>query len=430
MITNQLLAAFLAVAQFPGLLGGTSSSIVISAEPSGAALPVAIDVHKSLLITDLNVVNDPIRTTHLGKWTFGYLMTQIANPAETGISPPDFVLRWLQHWMANQSVNGFTIPARATIQATVIDPWPKLANGKLDLSKSPMRLLAIVNRIDLRDNATFGEGHAGEARFVFGVLDGSANPLQFTVILEYGVSLKNFAEVQQWANDWAQLSTFEFTSPEFVFVLERITERFAKAGIAPVNAPNRSAIRQIRTNEIALDSPWELREFRVDENSGGYMRQVTVKLTPDSSLFNSTALNQYVASNAPMIAEGRHRMPLEVPIGTRFQGGNSLVVNDWVGDGNFLQANFPFERHMFALNTCNGCHGRETNTTFLHVAPRASASEANLSGFLKGTTVSDPVTGDVRVFNDLEARKANLARLINAQSKEAAFQAAPRRQVH
>ena len=33
-----------------------------------------------------------------------------------------------------------------------------------------MRLLAIVNRLDLRKNAAYG-GEAGEARFVFGVID-------------------------------------------------------------------------------------------------------------------------------------------------------------------------------------------------------------------------------------------------------------------
>jgi len=43
---------------------------------------------------------------------------------------------------------------------------PRTPDGKLDLHRAPMQLLAIVNRFDL--NLT--EGNAGEGRFVFGVL--------------------------------------------------------------------------------------------------------------------------------------------------------------------------------------------------------------------------------------------------------------------
>ena len=57
---------------------------------------------KTLLITDLSVVNDPVRTfdpctgkgTPMGAWSFGKLMSDIANQPVSGISPSDFARRW------------------------------------------------------------------------------------------------------------------------------------------------------------------------------------------------------------------------------------------------------------------------------------------------------------------------------------------------
>ena len=70
-------------------------------------------------------------------------------------------------------------------------------------------------------------------------------------------------------------------------------------------------------------------------------------------------------------------------------------------------------RHHFALNTCNGCHSlQETNVFFLQIEPRLSFQESPLSGFLRGTTVSDPVTGQLRTFNDLARRNADLKAIV------------------
>jgi len=46
----------------------------------------------------------------------------------------------------------------------------------------------------------------------------------------------------------------------------------------------------------------------------------------------------------------------------------------------------PDARLHASLNTCNGCHGPETNTGFLMVTPRFPGQEAVLSQFLTGTT--------------------------------------------
>jgi hypothetical protein len=71
---------------------------------------------------------------------------------------------------------------------------------------------------------------------------------------------------------------------------------------------------------------------------------------------------------------------------------------------------------MFSLQTCNGCHARETNTGFTHVNPAAfGASTAGLSGFLTGISVPDPSDpSPTRNFNDLQRRAADLDALLNS----------------
>jgi hypothetical protein len=83
-------------------------------------------------------------------------------------------------------------------------------------------------------------------------------------------------------------------------------------------------------------------------------------------------------------------------------------IDVWNGIGVFNNE----ARHKFSLNTCNGCHGGETNTGFLQVSPRSPGQESFLSGFMTGTDVFDPFSGQVRRLNDLGRRNADLKALV------------------
>jgi hypothetical protein len=67
-------------------------------------------------------------------------------------------------------------------------------------------------------------------------------------------------------------------------------------------------------------------------------------------------------------------------------------------------------RFHASINTCNGCHGPDTNTSFLMVNPRLPGSQATLSPFLTGTFVSDGVLA--QTLNDLARRRADLTSLV------------------
>jgi len=406
---------------------------------------IAIDPERSLMVTDPSVVQDPTRTVNPctgsgnpdGVWTFKHLVTEMV--AGTGIDPADFTERWLRLWLADQTVSsGFTAAPRSRMTTEVIATWPRKPNGKLDLDRSPFRLSAIVNRIDLGRNLVYGPGSAGEGRFVFGVQDRTLSRgctfLPFSVIFEYAVPRKSCLGVKQWARQWVALGDHPIGSAPYLAALEKITETFARAGAAP-GAPNGSALSQLRTNENALNVLWELREFRIDKASH-FLFEDTVKQTVPRTLDNAAVLAQFINGNQSDIVLDRHVVPDHFPgpndpfmAATSIAAGNGALAPQ-LGT-HFRAPGVDNEaRHHFSLATCTACHIRETGTNglggstqFLHVDPKPMP--ARLSRFLTGATpdlddtatfaVVDPVVASTtRHFNDLHNRRKKLAEFAGA----------------
>jgi hypothetical protein len=341
----------------------------------------------------------------LGVWTFGHLMRDMA-PTED--QAPAMVLQLFQTWLTDQTVNGFTVAARPAMQQVLLDVWPKTPTGDLDLDQPPLTLQAIVNRIDLRNLAN---GSAGETRFVFAV-NGQGFPQSFTVIVEYSMPATTQEDVQDWANRWHALSTHPFPSEGYNAALEAITTSITQrnAGAGRVNGSN---LVQLRTNEIALSFQWELRSF-VLAPSTGFFSETTDDDTPDISFNGSQAFADFVNQNAAaIIAVVPGAMANLVPPtfeGQSFAAG-SIFNNqvEWSASG-ILD---PDARFHTSLNTCNGCHGPETNTlNFTMIDPRNFGTPSSLSPFLTGTTVTDQFSGQVRALNDLERRRQDLESLV------------------
>ena len=398
--------------------------------------PSDVDPARSLMITATSVVTDPLRTMDPctgagdpnGVWTFKHLVSEMV--AGTGVDPADFVEQWLRLWTSGQLVSsGFTAAPRLDILSDVLNPWPRTAAGKLDLNRSPFRLSAIVNRIDLADNLAYGGRSAGEGRFVFGVWNRQAGCifLPFSVIFEYGVVQRGCHGLRKWAKQWVALSSLPLGSPAYNSALAAITEQFAKAHAAP-GKPNGSALNQLRTNENALNLIWELREFRLNATTH-LLFEDTTKQTPDETLNGSAAVAKYVNDHEAAIVVDKHQVPDRFPTAA----DPFMAATSRASPGQF---NTHFRapgitnnnaRFHFSLNTCTACHIRETstnnnppgNTAFLHVDPRELP--AKLSRFLTGSTeditdspdpfvVTDPVVGaTTHAFNDLDNRRQKLA---------------------
>jgi hypothetical protein len=365
---------------------------------------------KELMITSTGVVDDPVRTAGDGPWSFGHLLRQLA---PTPDQAPAFALALFQHWLTDQSVNGFTVAARPAVQQQILDLWPKTASGDLDLDQAPFKLQAIVNRFDFRDPAS---GSAGQGRMVFALTPpGSPFGEEFTVIIEYNLPAATAQAVTDWANRWHALASHPFPSEAYNAALEAVTRLFTDQdpNSARVNHNN---VLQLRTNDFVLSnfSRWELREFQLSPATG-FFDEVTVKETPDISFNGSQTFTDFVNANAQAIEAVLPGAPSST-VPETFEGASFLAgsaFNDfffWSGPG----ITDPDARFHASVNTCNGCHGPETNTSFLMISPRSIGTEAGLSPFLTGTTVFDPFSGQQRTLNDLGRRQADLTSVVCA----------------
>ncbi|MBC7978641.1 MAG: LamG domain-containing protein [Myxococcales bacterium] len=368
---------------------------------------------RELMITDLSVVDDPIRTAfdaasadpRNGAWTFKHLVESMAPTPEQA---PAMVEAALRTFLTPLTLNGFTAVPRPNMRDLVLARWPRTANGQLDLARSPMRLNAIVNRMDLRD---LSKGNAGEGRFVFAIDDPDfiGFGLRATLIFEYKLPAKTEQDVRDWANAFHALGALPF-GETYNVALQALTERFAGRGVRP-GAPNGSALNVIRTNDIDLSQNfdiWEMREFRLSPTTG-LLVPAPPELTPDVSLNSTTTLASYINANQTSILAEKHTVPPTFQ-GRPFQA--AAVFNELVSW--FAPGVNPEARHKFALNTCNGCHGQqETNTRFFMIFPRFAGTEAVFSNYLTGgVSMRDPVTGQARSFSELARRNADLRSLV------------------
>lgn len=425
-----------------------------------------------LIIRSLGVVTDPTRTfdpctgggAPAGVWTFNHLITQMANQAGSGIPPAQFAENWLQNWVAPKNINGDNVPARIQMQA-LINLW-KAGGASLPLNASPLRLLAILPRLDLRRTSGGGGAYsvsngnlldAGEARFVFGfVLKPGWNPngfvgaeqipgapagcraLPFSVILEYRIAKCDCEEIRDWAKQWVALKDFVPGTAAYNTRLHKLTEQFVRANANPRN-PNGSSLGQLRTNEIALSPQflWELREFQLTQFPFTFLQETTVEDTiEDAFNFNVNGtgrLANWVVNQVkpnlfgPTFEQAIPPVPLLFS-GASFMAGNSIVPapgHFWHDAANLNVAGDLTEnwaRHRVSRAACNGCHAAETGTRFVHVDPdntipgSTGALPAAISVFLSGVNglpdpANTPTFTPTRNFDDLARRELDIQKV-------------------
>ncbi|MBN8469799.1 hypothetical protein JYJ95_25105 [Corallococcus exiguus] len=406
---------------------------------------------RTLMIRDPAVVLDPARTwdpctgagTKGGVWTFAHLMREMAQGS--GASPEDFVLEWLSLWLNDFQANGDTVPARRKMYDEVIAPWAAASGASsslefnagtgrwevvlrqpLDLDIAPFRLLAIVNRIDLAGSTEYSgrSSTPGELRFIFGLTrpspwgggtEATCNLKPFTTIFEYGVPGEGCRAITGWARQWVGLGMDPAFNEAYRSRLQQMTESVVRHGRAPGKG-NRSALNQLRTNEVALAFPWELREFHLadehpgtgkDTPSNGLLRVHTMALTPDDAthdfrtdpdvdFFVRTHVKNGVEQpvTVPTHCTARFTVP-QVINGMPFLGANAQVAppTHWEAvSAVSTSATEVCARKEFSSNTCNGCHFKDTGTNdfsgtdnlaFVHVSP-TSGIPARQSRFLTG----------------------------------------------
>jgi hypothetical protein len=387
---------------------------------------------KSLMVRDLSVVEDVTRTydpcrspnkgNPNGVWSFNTLVTNMANTPLTGVTPKQFLIDWVDNFVfkAITHPNSSDIaPARNTSKERLIKAWMKNSgvpvpavagipvgwqSTNLKSAEFPVRLLAIVNRLDLRGNSGYGFSNAGEGRFVFCFVDsqngcntGGNGPGTMTFIFEYGIPLTNCNAVKNYAQSWWNLRSTPFGST-YNIALQNITKVFTDANTKPSN-PNGNALNHFRTNEF-IQGPWSIRDFEIDVSS-----HKLIQIHPNKeSMFASNGPTLTPASTS--LVAFVNSIPFASTLNPIYTIPNNLAgmhapmtspSHFWKGNATDVMS--PINRREFSLNTCSGCHAGETlNNFFTHIKPRNVGTVASLSKFMTGLGSDDNA-----VDNDADA---------------------------
>lgn len=464
-----------------GLTNALSADLLNSStRNAGATGSTTLDsIRKNcMIITDLKVVEDSTRTWNYcaqtgninGPWTFATLMKQLASKDPSHIASDAavsaFIKNWLHNWAVTQVINGDTVEARTLVDSIILNPWlSKSKNagsptGELNMKFAPFKLLAIVNRFDLRDGALNGipGSPCGEGRFVFcAVRSNCSNARRMTVIFEYGINKPaTCSERKAWAQQWINLKNFSVGSKAYNQALQNITDQFSKCGTNPAK-PHQSSLDVLRTNELSLSgSPhrWEFRQFNLDSATGNLKEEALKQIPADK--FNKQVANNnvkvmvdYINKNKTAIINQTNIVPSRWN-GVRFLAGASRVllfpvgnppdVYHWDGTDSSNASTFITNnnaRFFFSLNACSGCHAGETQTNFTHINPVFFGTKATLSGFLTGkagaggaidfdnnsandtmavmdAAVRPSSNPKIRSFNDIKRRAQDLIQFTNA----------------
>lgn len=409
------------------LIQKVTNAFLPPTNPPPPTSTIEINPEAELVIRALAVVNDD-RAAGDGPWSFG---TLLRNMAPAGVDPADFTEAWFRVWIETVAENDhdfITAPAgapdqpdpqaaadRAASLEQFLSNWPRRADGKLDLSNAPFRLLAIVNRLDLAEARLSFSGYISDTqvypdREVGDVLD-------LAIIVEYELPpLAADGTVQDlawWANQWHNLSKHPTNSPAYASALETLTNRFTSRGVSP-DRINASALKKLRANEqvsdlgfgIDVTPVWQCMGFQLSAEN----QFLEVELLADTPHYDYEAfacddadsdmcqqqLADYLVANQGAILNGAWHLDPGGPIRPAKSAPEYVTSFSWLATqaapAGMSDEQWSVLRNTFSNFTCNGCHSNGRGYPadivfppheFFHISERDAPTPSVLSPFLK-----------------------------------------------
>jgi hypothetical protein len=405
--TDSLLLTCCAVMAAACLEAGPADLDALESDQADALVTDEDLMAKALMVVDPSVVDsaeaasrlDDPQATGFGAWSFGRMLQSMAGDGDPAVLAEQFMTAL----GTRQTVNGFvSMPTLNLVRGSAndvqeaLDSWCRTPAGKLDLARAPFRLLAVVNRPDLRQSTQ----ELGELRFVFSLLQTSTacrtDPTALPEVLGgTGVAII-FEFAQPKASCWSQrgralawraLAQQPFGAA-YNTALKALTE--AVLNLRDPARPNRSQLNQLRINSGASPSEWFLRDFHLGgrtpnlAQANNLLVMVPPAASPDFATMNDTAaLRTFTQEHAVEISAGT-LMFQPVPdafMGQPFGAAVSGNLENWQVSG-LPSAGFKFM-------TCGGCHAHQTagphvgvGAPFPALVGRERGEAAGLSDFM------------------------------------------------
>ena len=367
-------------------------------------------VERALMIRDPAIVDDADFQPE-GSWSFASVvrraLTQVT-PASQAAPPSEQAQVIWDQWRKRMEADDRV--AMGIFEA----PWK--ASG-YSLERTPVHLLAIVNRADLAriDHAACqnsrqpGSIGGAEVRFVFSGLPVGTDFSYLDFIVEFVLPCMSKQDFRELASDWSKLADGSFDKTALEHVLDRWTRR--------------SVSVRLRTNATTGSNTWDVREFVFTQ------AELQPHLLEDQfgrsvQLFQcqtaSMPMGQFAQANLDQILKSNYDLKnLATDSATVNAAGIPIVLT--LDSKLIAGPRLDDARFSLSINSCNGCHGFETGTSFHHVGQRRAGEKSPLSAFLTGSkdgslsqasyqSVQPPaadgchVTANRRQFNDLLRR--------------------------
>src|SRR5215469_2495936 len=365
---------------------------------------------QSLLIRDPRVLDStdfqscevdvaPCSEAH-GKWSFASVFQRGMTVARKGTVTPAEVQAATDGWRQDlekpyDPKNPLLSQANSSlIQAVKADfeaGW-KNDKGEYPALRIPVRLLAIVNRIDTAVPDPAGCARRGEPgkdmsgaeiRLEFaGVranLTATFDYLRF--IVEFVLPCESSSDPNEFprlARDWHSLSALDIAAPAYGERLSQVLDYWLGTAVKA----------RIRIAGASAGADWAVRE---------YIFQPDGKLLPESlerdlpgelatCWDRGSALGKFAAGHDMRILASRYEFH-ESALNASEQlieptEDHVLGLDFKVLPGNKLEE----VRHALSINTCRGCHTSETGTNGLHLGQRTKGKRSKISGFLSGAS--------------------------------------------
>ncbi len=335
---------------------GRPGETACSTDGKPASCETEVDRWKELLVIHRSVLLDRRARNDVAgaPWSFRSRLEELAGSTTDA---PAFAAAWLDQWKTVTAVGPDLAPVtpRPLVDEVLATPW-RGSSYELPLDKTPFRLIAIVNRIDLRSEADACGGNAGELRFVYTATNPMTSAsLEMTVIVEIPYPATRTAK--EWAEAWHELGALPF-GDEYNQKLADLTSAVTK--------DSKPSTWLLRTNEIAFGNtteklPWELREFALEN---GRLAQQPLAATPRIELNRTPSLDSWAKENRARVLDGTYVLP------SSFRAGAAPMTTAWFKwDSSQMESDL---RTALSLGTCNGCHAGERNESslrFQHLAP-------------------------------------------------------------
>ena len=361
------------------------------AKTHGVVVDRALLIRDPVVLDDVDFDSDPA-TARGGKWRFGAVFARALNRARAVEHLPPASAEEVQS--AVEAFNSYLTRPDGNA-GTAVDSLFIVAMRRFEgiwsgsgrpyiLDKAPLRLLAIVNRIDLAHanrQVCKEPGHemqGAEIRFVYqGIIVPTGSQDYLRMIVEFVMPCLSPRKLQDFGAEWQALA--DGPPPNqgrgYFVALEHLLDTWTA----------QSPAVRIRVTGQSTQPTWVAREYPFSATGplpSPLEQELNVAFV--TCEVPGSELGRFGRTQSDAIIDSHYETPPGLQTRQTAIQPSDLAILTLLGDNRIPSDTLDKVRHSLSVNTCRGCHSRETATNGLQIGKRMPHVASDLSAFLTG----------------------------------------------